>query len=186
MSVEIEVKYRVNDPEELLAKVQALAGPPASGADQTDRYFTHPARNFAETDEALRIRSQGEENRITYKGPRQAGPTKTREEIEVAVREGAEGADRMTRLLERLGFRPLAAIHKHRTEFDLDVEGRPMKIAVDEAGELGAFAEVETIAHDERDVPNAQKAVLDLARSLGLTEVEPRSYLRMNLERRRG
>ncbi|MBV8267850.1 MAG: hypothetical protein JO252_16105, partial [Planctomycetaceae bacterium] len=43
---------------------------------------------------------------------------------------------------------------------------------------------VEAIAEDEADLPAAQGAVLDLADVLGLTDVEPRSYLRMALEQR--
>jgi adenylate cyclase, class 2 len=55
---------------------------------------------------------------------------------------------------------------------------------LDVAEDLGAFVEIESIAADPDALPAAQAAVLDLARELGLTEVEPRSYLRMALERR--
>ena len=57
-----------------------------------------------------------------------------------------------------------------------------MEIALDTAEELGAFAEIETLASGEADLAAAQQAVLTLAGTLGLTEVEPRSYLRMVLE----
>ena len=43
--------------------------------------------------------------------------------------------------------------------------------------------EVETLARDSEDLPAAQHAVLECARALGLGDVEPRSYLRMTLER---
>ena len=55
---------------------------------------------------------------------------------------------------------------------------------LDRADGLGDFAEIETLAATESDLPAAQAAVLALANELGLTEVEPRSYLRMSLEAR--
>ena len=47
---------------------------------------------------------------------------------------------------------------------------------------MGDFAEVEALAGGD-DLAEAQAAVLGLARELGLDRVEPRSYLRMILER---
>lgn len=183
MSVEIEVKYRVPDLGEVLRRVQEVGAPPAEEAAHVDRYLAHPARDFAQTDEAFRIRSGPGGNRLTYKGPKRGGPTKTREEIEVAFEPGAEGEARMVRLLERLGFRTVLTIAKTRREFHLVREGRPLNVALDQVEGLGSFAEVETLAESEGDVQGAQQAVLRLAGELGLTEVEPRSYLRMALER---
>ena len=122
---------------------------------------------------------------MTYKGPRQAGPTKTREEIEVGFAAGADAHQQMRRIWELLGFRPVAVLHKRRQPYRLVRGGRAMAVVLDLAEGLGAFAEVETIAADAADLPAAQAAVLDLAQALGLTAVEPRSYLRMALERGR-
>ena len=149
---------------------------------QEDIYFSHPSRDFAQTNEAFRIRRIGDENRITYKGPRRSGPTKTREEIEIAMAEGPEPFRRLLRLLENLGFRPVATIRKQRETFHLRFQEHEMEIALDTAEGLGAFAEIETLASGEADLAAAQQAVLALAGALGLTEVEPRSYLRMILE----
>jgi adenylate cyclase class 2 len=59
-----------------------------------------------------------------------------------------------------------------------------MAVSLDLAEGLGAFAEVETLVEAESDLPAAQQAVVAMAKDLGLTEVEPRSYLRMVLEDR--
>ncbi len=56
-------------------------------------------------------------------------------------------------------------------------------MVVDQAETLGDFAEVETLVADEPTCAAAQAAVLALAHELGLTELEPRSYLRMILEK---
>ena len=79
----------------------------------------HPSRDFARTNEAFRLRRIGEENRITYKGPKHEGPTKTREEIEITLAPGEPAFDQLLRLFENLGFRVVATIRKTRTTFHL-------------------------------------------------------------------
>jgi adenylate cyclase class 2 len=184
MAFEVEIKFRTEDHADLARRLTSLGGKPGPLVEQEDAYLSHPARDFAESGEALRLRREGAANRLTYKGPRHGGPTKTREEIEIGCEEGAEAGERLRRLWEVLGFRTVAVLHKRRQAFHLQYRGRPFEVVLDVAEGLGTFAEVEAIARDAADLTGAQAAVLDLARALGLTEVEHRSYLRMALERR--
>jgi len=184
MAFEVEIKFRVADPAVLLARLGELGGVAGAEIDQEDRYLAHPARDFARTDEAFRLRRDGAANRVTYKGPKQGGPTKTREEIEVAYADGPEALGRMAAVFSRLGFRPVAAVRKCRQPFPIRHRGRNLEVVLDRVEGLGTFAEVEAIAADAADLAAAQAAVMDLARTLGLAEVEPRSYLRMTLEAR--
>jgi adenylate cyclase class 2 len=186
MSFEVEVKFRTDRHDDLARRLGALGGEPAPRVAQEDAYLSHPARDFARTNEALRLRRVGQDNRITYKGPRLVGPTKTREEIELRFAAGADAFDELLRLFTNLGFRPVAVIRKMRQSYHLTYQGREMEVALDEAEGLGTFAEVEAFAATEDDLPEAQAAVLELARELGLTAVEPRSYLSMALERSGG
>ncbi len=185
MGYEVEVKYRTGPRDDLAARLAALGASVVGAVAQEDAYLSHPARDFARTNEALRLRRVGEANRVTYKGPRRAGPTKTREEIELPLGDGAESFERWLKLFENLGFRPVAVVRKARRAFRLTFRGRPVEVVLDEAEGIGTFAEVEAIAEAEADLPAAQAAVLALAAALGLseTQVEPRSYLRMALER---
>jgi adenylate cyclase class 2 len=183
MSYEVEVKYRLADPDLLAQRLierGALAGEPALFEDL---YLNHPARDFAQTHEALRIRRIGAENRITYKGPRLSGPTKIREEIELSLAAGDPAFEQLSRLMANLGFRPVATVRKSRRIFQVSESGQRLEVAVDRAEGLGDFAEIEAQAATEADLPAAQAAVLALASSVGLTEVEPRTYIRMVLER---
>jgi adenylate cyclase class 2 len=185
MGYEVEMKFRTGSMHASLAqRLVALGGVADPAEDQEDIYLSHPARDFGQTGEAFRIRREGLSNWLTYKGPRHVGPTKTREELEIAFAAGAEEHDRMRRLCEALGFRPVAVLHKERQAFHLEHGARAIVVALDKAEDLGTFAEVEALAADPTDLPAAQAAVLDLAGVLGLTEVEPRSYLRMALDRR--
>src|SRR3954454_17063113 len=142
MSFEVEVKYRAVNHEQLVQRLLEMGATSSGGVDQEDTYLSHPARDFARTNEAFRIRRLGNENRITYKGPRRSGPTKTREEIEIPFASGEDSSARLIRLFENLGFRPVATIHKHRTSFHLTFQDHELEIALDEAEDLGAFAEI--------------------------------------------
>jgi adenylate cyclase, class 2 len=185
MSYEVEVKYRLADLDQLQRRLAERGTAAQPAIVQEDTYFSHPSRDFALTNEALRLRRIMEENRITYKGPRRSGPTKTREEIEIGVAPGDEARRDLLRLFEKLGFHPVATIRKTRTPFHLTAERHDIEVALDEAEGLGDFAEIETLAATESDLPAAQAAILAVADQLGLTEVEPRSYLRMALDARR-
>lgn len=182
MGYEVEIKYRVPDHDALVRRLVELGAAPGPLIEQEDAYLAHPGRNFAKSDEALRLRRVGSRNRITYKGPKRGGPTKTREEIEVPFADGIEALATMTRVFERLGFLLIATVRKTRRLTPMDFKGRSMEVALDQAGDLGNFAEVETLAAGDDDLAGAQQAVLDLAGLLGLSDVERRSYLRMTLE----
>ncbi len=121
---EIEAKFRVEDLPLLEATLAALGYSPGVSCEEIDRFFQHPARNFAETDECLRFRrrilDQGNiEQSITYKGPKTNCTTgaeaekrpKTRREIEVPI---AEPVDSWAELFEALGFRESARVRKFR------------------------------------------------------------------------
>lgn len=181
MGYEVEVKYRDVDHDALRRALATIGAAEGATVDEEDSYLNHPARDFATTNEAFRIRRVGDDARVTYKGPKEAGPTKTREEIEVPFAPGR--SEDLARVFDRLGFRHVAVVRKRRTPFSLTFEGRPLEITLDRAEGLGDFAEVEALADGRDDLPAAQHAVLNLARALGLTAVEPRSYLRMLLEK---
>jgi adenylate cyclase class 2 len=182
MSFEVEQKYRTVDHGAVARRLADLGATAVAPLEQEDVYLSHPCRDFAATNEAFRLRRVGDHNAMTYKGPKRAGPTKTREEIEISFPDGPESLARMRRLYENLGFRPVAVVRKVRTSYHLTCEGRAVEVALDEAEGLGSFVEVETIARDEADLPGAQRVVVELAGTLGLTQIEPRSYLRMLLE----
>ena len=56
-------------------------------------------------------------------------------------------------------------------------------MVLDNAGELGYFAEVELVIEDPSEVAEAELLIKALAAELGLTQYEPKSYLRMWMER---
>ncbi len=184
MSYEVEIKFRSVDHDLLRRRLAERGAVEEPAVVQEDTYLNHPSRDFARTNEAFRLRRIGAENRITYKGPKHEGPTKTREEIELTLAEGEDAFEQLSRLFANLGFRTVATIRKERTAFHLSNQARRIEVALDRAEGLGDFAEIEVVAANESELPAAQASVLALAEELGMTEVEPRSYLRMALEAR--
>jgi adenylate cyclase, class 2 len=182
MAMEVERKYRVKSHADIRARVETLGGKWASPIAQSDRYFAHPARDFSQTDEALRIRSVGDHNVITYKGPKIDRESKTREEIEVAVGSGELCARDLGVVLERLGFRPVLTVLKKRSIAEIDWHGHSVEIALDEVAGAGDFVELETQS-DESQLDNAKECTRSLAAQLGLADAdqERRSYLELVL-----
>jgi adenylate cyclase class 2 len=125
-----------------------------------DVYYNHPARDFAVTDEALRVRYIGEDAVMTYKGAKLPGTRlKAREELNLSVEDGHV----LEAMLDRLGFRRTAVVRKRRELWT--TEGA--SIALDEVERLGTFAEVEIIG--EAGDGTVEERVHAIARSLGIT-----------------
>lgn len=180
MTLEVEQKFRVDDLSALLARLAKHAVALGDVVTQRDDYFNHPLKDFAETDEALRIRSCGEENRVTYKGPKRSLQTKTRCELELPIAPGSTGRAQFRELLLALGFRPVKMIEKRRRTGLLTWKQWEVEVAVDQVVGLGDFAELE-IAAEESQFAAAEQALLSLAETLELVQVERRSYLEMTL-----
>jgi adenylate cyclase, class 2 len=183
MKLEIEQKFRIDNPAGLRAKLAALGAVFRDEVVQRDAYFNHPARDFAVSDEALRIRSVGDENVITYKGPKLGGGVKTRREIELPIGAGPSTAEQLGEVLVLLGFRPTAVVEKKRTPGEVTVDGVRYELALDEVAEIGSFFEIELVV-DDAEREQAQGRIQALQGKLKLESVEPRSYLRMVLELR--
>ena len=55
MTFEVELKFPLESHEPVVQKLAELKAEPASTVEQQDTYFNHPSRDFAQTDEAVRI-----------------------------------------------------------------------------------------------------------------------------------
>jgi len=180
MSFEVEQKFRLADPAAFEARLARIAASIEPAVLQVDQYFAHPARDFATSDEALRIRSVGEQNWVTYKGPKIDATTKTRREIEIAIESGSHTASRYAEMLVALGFRPVAAVRKQRRYAACTWQGRTVEVVLDDVEGVGQFCEIELTA-EESDLDAARGTLASLAQELGLTKSERRSYLEMLL-----
>jgi adenylate cyclase class 2 len=181
---EVELKYRVPDPAAVERALVAVAARFREPVHQVDRYFAHPCRDFARTDEALRLRRVGDQVVITWKGPRIDTATKTRQELELPLSGDAASTprtiDQWTELLEALGFRQVREVAKRRRAARVPWQGAEVEVAIDSLPELGDFIELELQAR-VGELPQARACLESFARHLGCSEPERRSYLELLL-----
>ncbi|MCE9526267.1 MAG: class IV adenylate cyclase [Planctomycetales bacterium] len=182
MQLEIEQKYPVDDLRRIRKSLEALGATFEPPIRQVDLYFRHPARDFAQTDEALRLRQVGEENCITYKGPKIDAETKTRREIELPLEPGQKNFDSWEEMLDILGFRRVRDVAKERIPGIVTWEGGEVHLALDQVAGLGTFLELEILA-DERELDSAKSRLASLAKKLGLDRFERRGYLDLLLSK---
>jgi len=180
MTYEVEQKFPVADLAAIAVQLDELGAEPGRTVQQVDTYFAHPSRDYADTDEALRIRRVGADNFITYKGPKIDAETKTRREIELPLPGGESAAAAHGQLLEALGFSPVATVSKTRTSRRLERQGWTIEVALDQLAVLGSYVELELQAGDA-DIDAARGIIQALACQLGLIESERLSYLEMLL-----
>jgi adenylate cyclase class 2 len=203
--VELKVPADHDTVREALDRLDAEA---IGTVEQADVYYDAPQRDFAETDEALRLRTERDPEvaggaddptkvdvaddgsgpdstggTLTYKGPLVDDTSKTRREIESPVPDAAGIDD----VLQAVGFDPAATVEKHRERYRVD----DVVVTLDSIGDLGTFVEVETAVPDESSA-NEDDAAIAAAReelesvleSLGLDPAKGirTSYLGLLLE----
>ena len=181
MTYEVEQKFEVSDHEAVQGKLSEYGAQWSPATIQVDRYFAHPAKDFGETDEALRIRRSGNQYCVTYKGPKVDATTKTRREIEISLPEGNSGAADFDDLLVSLGFRLACIVSKERLPGQLHWEDHTIYLALDTIKSLGSFVELE-VTCDEASVEAAKRAIASLATDLGLTKNQRLSYLELLMQ----
>ena len=180
--LEVEVKFAAPEFGPIEALLAARDIRIQAARRDADRYFNAPDRDFAKTDEAFRVRSVGEKNYVTYKGPKIDQTTKTRLEIEVPLADGEGVAADFHRLLTNLRYRPVAVVRKTRRIAEFRRDGFDVQLTLDEVDEVGRYVELEIVAtEDQADA--AKAAVLSVAGEMGLTQSERKSYLQLLLEK---
>jgi len=163
---EIEIKLKVESFKGLIEKLKRFK---KREVLQKDVYYQHPCKNFGETDEALRLRIVDSIGELTYKGPRVKSKVKKRVEIIVKTSDVNE----LKKLLERLGFKPIAEIVKKR----LIYEYKGVEVCLDEVQGLGFFIELEGKSEED---------VLKVLKELRIEgKIEDKTYLELYLNRMR-
>ncbi len=181
--LEVEVKFPAPSLSTLLNQLQALGARSYQTRIEIDEYFNAPDRDFAQTDEALRIRQIDNRFALTYKGPKRDPQTKTRTEIEAPLVSDAAAVDDLKKILSHLGYRFVARVRKQRTIFRLEQARFPVEICLDQVEGVGDYVELEILA-PEGQFENARRAIQQLAQALGLQGGERRSYVEILLDKR--
>lgn len=172
---EVEAKAPARNLDAIAAELMRRGASLLADRREHDVYFAAPDRNFAQTDEALRLRTVDNGTILTYKGPKIDPMTKTRRELSVEV----DDAIAVAALLDALGYRRVGTVVKHRRCYQLGSS----EVSLDDVEGLGTFVEVEEIAETETERDRARERILAFLSALGLERTERRSYLELLLER---
>lgn len=173
--IEVEVKVRA-DHSKIRPLLIEMGASKVGVEEQSDVYFAAPYRNFAKTDEALRIRSLGGQAVLTYKGPKLDKVSKTRVEIETPV-DGTAAA----KIFYSLGFLEAGAVRKRREIF----RAGEITVCLDAVEGLGEFLEVELGVADTQNLERYRAQLFNFLSQFGLDENDSirTSYLEMILEK---
>ena len=172
--IEVESKYWSPGNDKVEKALARMGAKKIAEETMEDIYFSHPGRDFGKTDEALRLRKTLDSAELSYKGPRMnVDRAKAREEINLRV----DNALTAQRIVERLGFREVCTVKKHRSSYHLD----KVRVDVDDVEGLGEFVDLEVLTES----PDRSEQLFELARKdLSLEKLEPKTYLELILEKK--
>ena len=170
--IEVEVKARIDSFEEMEKRLKDLGAVKTKDEFQEDIYFASPIVDFAETDEALRIRTTNNDTFITYKGPKLNEKAKTRKEVEMTIESAAKASDIFT----EIGFTPARTVKKSRQYYRYE----NFEISLDDVEGLPPYMEIEIALSDSEDYTEAQNRIFKLFEKLNITDgFERTSYMEL-------
>jgi predicted adenylyl cyclase CyaB len=190
VSFEVEIKVCLKqDLKTSKAKLETLGAKWQANIEHVDDYFLLPGglRNFAKTDEALRVRATKKDGKFeaadfTYKGKKVGKVTKTREEIVVDV----SSAEKMGEILQKIGLRKVYTLNKWREIFSCAFEGQDISITLDRVEHLDdRYMEVELQAKTQDEIKTNEEILLRFLGKLGYTKGDSLqvSYLELVLHK---
>ncbi|MCI4064511.1 CYTH domain-containing protein [Micromonospora sp. R77] len=158
---EIEVKYRVEDPESLLHELHARGATFSAPVRQDDQAYAANGWKYGQSKLGAtfaRLRTEDGRHVFCVKKPLANELACQEHETEVLRR------DEMHEAILAMGFYPTVRIAKTRRTARLG----PMLLCLDEVDGLGAFFEIETMIGGDRPAEQVQQELDRFARSLGV------------------
>lgn len=170
MSIEAEVKARVQHPQDVRNRLSAWAVPEI--ATYADTYFDRDDE-LTDDDRELRVREvrtdEGVTSIVTYKGPTLDADSGSKSESETTV----ASAETLRTIFTELGYTILVAFEKLCSNYRFERAGRSVLATVVRVPQIdGTFIEVETIAPDESDLDAALDVVRQVLRELGIDHAD--------------
>jgi adenylate cyclase class 2 len=169
MNVEVEIKVKIENFEEIKLKV-ASVGKLIKSIKQIDEYYVPCHRDFfsqkPHPTEWLRIRTNPDKVIFEYDksiNKKADGDQECAEEYETEI----SAADEFRKILNFLDFKKVITVDKQREYWDCG----DLEIALDKIEGLGSFIEVEAKGSFENNA-EAKKACLNFSKKLGIKNAE--------------
>ena len=161
--MEVEAKILEINVDEVRKKLLELGAKLVYDKLQVVRILDFDDERLDKNDELLRIRKIGDKVELTFKGAKQpTGNVKTREEIETHV----EDFDKVLKIFERLGLKPVRSYEKHRISYKLG----------NITFEIDHLPNIPTIPPWLEIEAPSQKEVEEMVEKLGFKKEDMKSY----------
>ncbi len=165
MKHEIEIKFKIDNPEEIREKLKSLGAVFHGKVFERNVTFDDPERDFGRGGKLLRIRDNGRVT-ITFKGkPEENSKFKKRLEIEIV----SDDFEKSVRLLKELGFQEVWRYEKERETWKLG----NVEIVIDLLPFIGWWMEIE--GNEKEIEETAKKLGLDISK--GITDTYKKIFL---------
>lgn len=167
---EVEMKFKVNDANQLISKMRMLDIELNDIGMQRDIIFVSNETkgfNIKPGSPVLRIRHESSSISLTLKRKITLDHSV---EHELYIQDSIE----MTNILEALGLKKLVEVVKKRST----AKKGDVTYCLDNVNDIGFFLEIEILVEQSADVGIAKSKIMDCAKSLGLSEIdiEKRKY----------
>lgn len=154
MSVEIEIKMKVDNHETVTGRLQEIGGTPVEVMLEQNIFMDREVKPLYKKGCGLRLRHEVPENGlprwvVTYKGAKLPGEAKIRPEYETIVSDG----ETMKSIFEFLGYQQILLFEKKRSRWSF----QNCTIELDELPHLGTYVEIE--GPDETQVMQVREAL---------------------------
>lgn len=155
---EIELKFKVDDLDKLLNKLDELGCNVSDVIYQEDSVFVGDLDNVESVDGSIWLRVRKMDDKIELNFKKQINLNES-QEIEFCV----DDYDKATSFLEALGFKRWVKVVKRRRYSNY----KNLNICLDDVERLGAFIELEYLANDNDD-NNYEDMIKDIALELDI------------------
>ncbi len=168
---EIQIKIPINDIDTVKKQIEnKLKAKKIETQWQQDTYFEAPGWNLPKTDELMRIRQEGENYTLAYKGPTKGKEIRIKPKIEFSIDPDLKD------VLEKIGYKKILNVNKKREKY----VSKDIELTLDEVENLGNFIELRT------DNPKDKKKINTLVKKLWLEpkSATKKSYFELMFENR--
>jgi adenylate cyclase class 2 len=194
---ETEIKIKLRSDTETRKQLLQMGAQFKYFMHNSDKYynFISGGKDFAKTDEALRLRSTilmdpitkqkiEEKHDLTYKGPKLKTSVKSRIEYESEV----QNAEMIDKIIGALGFNLVIEIPKEREVFEIKYEKTQYTVLIDKIeGLSGYYLEAELMVAEEKAIPEAKQKLVNFVSKIGYNENDSirESYLELVMKNKK-
>ena len=158
---EIELKFKVDDMNDLLAKLRDMDCEVSEILSQNDTIYVSDLNHVESVEGSIWLRVRKENEKVELNLKKQSAKIQESKEIEFDV----SSYEKANQLLETLGYQKWVVVNKKRRYSKY----LNYNLCIDEVERLGSFLEIELLV-DEEDKKDYISDLLEIAKTFELTE----------------